>query len=168
MKLSKRHLKLLIENYLFEEENPDASNDHEKSEESVEDSLKKILNNFKNIEIPYEQPDIKGNIIKKDGGLCLTIIKMSAGEDAKEEYTLSISDILDSKENEKPVEKHASFIKGASTALAGVKDEEKAKEIHDKIKNIVGDFSDEIFLSRVPAVKFDSWAQDNSGVAKLA
>ena len=162
MKLSRKDLKSLIENFLFEEEDKGTESQPESSSD-LEQKLIDMAKDFKNFKIPASSA-YKFSIVKEDGGLCLTIANTLGAE---EEIHLSFREMALSKE-EGLQNSHRKFIETASTILGGVDDEEVRNRIHDAISPFVGDFKDKIY-SRKYLVQFNStYGQHDDGPKDLA
>ena len=76
MKLSRKDLKMLIENFLFEEEESQAKVE---DESDLEQKLVKMAESFRDFKIPTSSA-YKFSIVKEDRGLCLVTVNPAGTE----------------------------------------------------------------------------------------
>lgn len=163
MKLSRKDLKMLIENFLFEEEESQAKVE---DESDLEQKLVKMAESFRDFKIPTSSA-YKFSIVKEDRGLCLVTVNPAGTE---KRLSLSFKEMALSKE-EGLQSSHGEFVEELSTILGGVSEEDRRDAIHDAVSPFVGDFKDKIF-SRKYLVQFDSiygdYEEGKQNLARLA
>ena len=157
MKIHKRQLKSLIEQYLFEEE----GKSEEKSSDSQDDKEKiigKELRGFKGFQ--YETEDYKHSIVSKDGGLRLATVRKG---DGFEEQPLDLSlEIMmaaaDNKMDSKQSSDHAAFTERVSSVIAGYlqdnKDSERNEYYRKFFASTIGDVFKAANASRIPIANY--------------
>ena len=142
MKISRNKLKVLIEQYVFEQEESEESPENSPAEEEpeVEKSLEDKLKSFETVE--FEIKEVRVNISENDGGLCLTV-SVPGRED--EVYPKG-SGILKPEDIEEKSTSYIDFVVKVSQLIAGLSREnsEEADSNYEKLVGVLGVFDDAV------------------------
>ena len=138
MIISKNKLKVLIEQYILEQEIDD-SDGAQSAPETPEEEVKNKIKSFEDID--FEIDEIKINIGENDGGLCLTVsIPGREDEVYPDSGTLKIKDIIEKNDD------YYNFILKLSQFLAGLSrtDTKSADDSYEKLVSVLGVFDDAV------------------------
>ena len=166
MKLTKKELKQLIENFLLVEQETD-DNPEEGEEDTIkniESDLVKMSKKFKDFEVPTYSQAYNFSVVSKDGGLCLTVEK-SGSETIT--HCVTFKEIAESKVSGSPVVKHVNFINEMSKLLSVV-EPKLSRRMHDALAPYVGNFLERIGVRAEKAKFASTYASKDFGVAKGA
>lgn len=157
MKIHKRQLKSLIEQYLFEED-PKKEEEASDGSDDKEKNIRKELSNFKGFH--YETEDYKHGIVSKDGGLRLTTLRKGDGfEDNPMDLSLEIM-VAAANDNMSSDQKsdHVTFTEKVSSIIAGYlqdnKDSERNEYYRKFFASTIGDVFKAAEASRIPIANY--------------